>query len=100
MRAGIGPLGATRGLGGAIGCSDGSVVTWAVCTPDENFSIEDTPEATATGADDTTALDVGGVTGAEAEGAVATMLREDTTDAFSLSISVLSTIHFNHSGLE
>jgi hypothetical protein len=62
-------------------------------------NIEDTPETTATGADDWTALVTGGKAGAETEGTIAAVVREDTSDAFSLSISALSLIHFNPSSL-
>lgn len=100
MRAGIGPLGGTVGLLDKVIGEGFDVLVDVGDEGEGNFNIEDGPEATTTGTDDTTALVITGVAGTETEGAVATVFREDTIDAFSLSISVLSTIHFNHSGLE
>jgi hypothetical protein len=93
MRAGIGPLGWTRSL-----FWDVFLNPWS---PDDEgelefneVNIEDTLETTAAGADDWTALVTGSVAGAETEGTVAAVVHEDTSDAFSLSISALSLIHF------
>lgn len=93
MRAGIGPLGWTVGRG------DGLDITWAVCTPDENFRIEDTPETTAAVAEPLVdflgieGFDKGSLSCTTTVGTILPVFREDTIDAFSLSISVLSTIH-------